>query len=195
MLKKLMFLALSASTLAIVGCATTPHSKQFDFADASVSFNPTGADWKVEDGYKSVRVKKGAKPEQDVFEDVRDFVILHYKATRRDDSDFWKQCANMSIPDSLAGRIDQFRNKARVFADAELFNTVSWVSVMLGQGIVPDEYEPVVDGLDERKVADALEQMRAAIVEIAGRLATHEEFIANCLAQPSAEQRPQEIVF
>ena len=132
---------------------------------------------------------------QGLFEWVRDFIILHYKATSRDDSDFWKQCANMSIPDSLSGRIDQFRNKARVFADAELFNTVSWVSVMLGQGIIPDEYEPVVDGLDERKVADALEHMRSAIIETAGRLPTHEEFLANCLAQPGAEQRPQEIVF
>jgi len=131
---------------------------------------------------------------QSLFEWVRDFIILHYKAMNRDDSDFWKQCANMSIPDSLAGRIDQFRNKARVFADAELFNVTSWVSVMLGQGIVPEEYEPVVDGLDERKVADALEQMRIAMRETAARLPTHEEFIASCLTPPSAPL-PEEIVF
>jgi len=131
---------------------------------------------------------------QSLFEWVRDFIILHYKAMNRDDSDFWKQCANMSIPDSLAGRIDQFRNKARVFADAELFNVTSWVSVMLGQGIVPEEYEPVVDGLDERKVSDALEQMRIAMRETAARLPTHEEFIASCLTPPSAPL-PEEIVF
>jgi tryptophan halogenase len=100
----------------------------------------------------------------------------------------------MDIPDSLATRIDQFRNKGRIFADGELFNTVSWVSVMLGQGIVPEEYAPVVDGLDERKVAGALEQMRSSILETAARLPTHEEFIASCLAPPAASQ-PQEIVF
>jgi tryptophan halogenase len=132
---------------------------------------------------------------QSLFEWVRDFIILHYKAMNRDDSPFWKQCAATDIPDSLAGRIDQFRNKARVFADAELFNVTSWVSVMLGQGIVPEEYEPVVDGLDERKVADALEQMRAAMLETAARLPTHEEFIAGCLAPSAAPQQLQEIVF
>jgi tryptophan halogenase len=129
---------------------------------------------------------------QSLFEWVRDFIILHYKATTRDDSDFWERCAAMDIPDSLAGRIEQFRNKARVFADAELFNTVSWVSVMLGQGIVPDGYDPVVDGLDEHKVAQALEGMRLAMLETAQRLPTHEEFVAQCAAvQPDAAPPPE----
>ena len=131
---------------------------------------------------------------QSLFEWVRDFIILHYKATSRDDSDFWKQCAEMSIPDSLAGRIELFRDKARVFADAELFNTVSWVSVMLGQGIVPDDYEPVVDGLDEDKVAQALEQMRLSMLETAQRLPTHEEFVAQCCAATNGATQPAEII-
>jgi tryptophan halogenase len=100
----------------------------------------------------------------------------------------------MDVPDSLAERIEQFRNKARVFADAELFNIVSWVSVMLGQGIVPDGYEPVVDGLDENKVAQALEQMRLAILETATRLPTHEEFVAQCCSAADAAAAPPEIV-
>jgi len=131
---------------------------------------------------------------QSLFEWVRDFIILHYKATARDDSEFWKRCAAMDIPDSLAERIAQFRNKARVFADAELFNTVSWVSVMLGQGITPDTYEPVVDGLDEGKVAQALEQMRLSIRETAERLPTHEEFVAQCCAATNPATQSAEIV-
>jgi tryptophan halogenase len=131
---------------------------------------------------------------QSLFEWVRDFIILHYKATERDDSEFWKRCAAMDIPDSLAGRVDQFRNKARVFADAELFNTVSWVSVMLGQGIVPDDYEPVVDGLDEDKIAQALEQMRLSMLETAERLPMHEEFVAQCCTATNAAAQPAEIV-
>jgi tryptophan halogenase len=131
---------------------------------------------------------------QSLFEWVRDFIILHYKATSRDDSEFWKRCAAMDVPDSLAEKIEQFRNKARVFADAELFNVVSWVSVMLGQGILPDDYEPVVDGLDENKVAQALEQMRLAMIETAQRLPSHEEFVAQCCAPPNASAQPAEIV-
>jgi tryptophan halogenase len=112
----------------------------------------------------------------------------------RDDSEFWKRCAAMDIPDSLSERIAQFRNKARVFADAELFNTVSWVSVMLGQGILPDGYDPVVDGLDEGKVAQALEQMRLSMLETAQRLPSHEEFVAQCCAASNPAAQSPEIV-
>jgi tryptophan halogenase len=120
---------------------------------------------------------------QSVFEWVRDFVILHYKAMQRDDSDFWKRCAAMDIPDTLAERIEHFRNKGRVSADSvELFTTPSWVSVMLGQGIVPEGYDPPVDGLDEHKVGQALEQIRQAIIEMAERLPSHGEFVDQCLA-------------
>jgi tryptophan halogenase len=120
---------------------------------------------------------------QEIVEDIRDFIILHYKATERDDSEFWKICRDMPIPDKLQEKIDQFRNKGRVFADGlELFNTVSWVSVMLGQHIVPEEYNPIVDGLDEEKVAQALEQLRAGFADIAQRLPSQAEFIASCCA-------------
>lgn len=121
---------------------------------------------------------------QTQFEWVRDFVILHYKAMQRDDSLFWKQCAAMEIPSSLEEKIAQFRNKARVFAEGvELFPRQSWVAVMLGQNIVPDEYEPVVDGLDENKVAQALEHLRRIIQESANRLPLHGDFVQQCCAQ------------
>ena len=117
------------------------------------------------------------------FEWVRDFVILHYKAMQRDDSDFWKQCAAMDIPSSLEGKIEQFRNKGRIFAEGvELFPRQSWVAVMLGQNITPEEYEQVADGLDEDKVAQALEQIRRAIEDTAARMPLHGEFIRQCCA-------------
>jgi len=118
------------------------------------------------------------------FEWVRDFVILHYKAMQRDDSEFWKQCGAMEIPDSLAEKIAQFQNKGRIFfaEGVELFPKQSWIAVMLGQNIAPDDYEPVVDGLDEDKVSHALEQMRKAMLDTANRLPLHGEFIRQCCA-------------
>jgi tryptophan halogenase len=133
---------------------------------------------------------------QAVFEDVRDFIILHYKATKRDDSDFWNYCRTMSVPDSLAYKMDLWRAKGRVFRDElELFATPSWVAVMFGQGVVPDEYEPVADALDEVKVASALEQLRVAILQTAERLPTHAEFLAQILGQRSAAPELPEFVF
>ena len=94
----------------------------------------------------------------------------------------------MSIPDSLAAKIELFRAKARVFREGfDLFATTSWVAVFLGQHIVPEDYEPAADALDEDKVAAALEQMRMAYLETAQSLPTHGEFIAHtCSAQGAA---------
>jgi tryptophan halogenase len=133
---------------------------------------------------------------QGVFEDVRDFIILHYNATKRDDSEFWNYCRTMSVPDSLASKVALWRAKGRVFRDElELFATPSWVAVMLGQGVIPDEYEPVADALDEEKVAAALEQMRLHILQTAERLPSHGEFIAQIIGQRPAEPELPEFVF
>ncbi|PSJ38464.1 tryptophan halogenase family protein [Allosphingosinicella deserti] len=124
---------------------------------------------------------------QEVFEDVRDFIILHYNATRRDDSAFWNRCRTMDIPDSLARKVALWRAKGRLFREGlELFATPSWVAVMLGQGIVPEDYEPAVDALDEDRVATALEEMRLGYLELAQKLPRHEEFIAQACRPPMA---------
>jgi len=132
------------------------------------------------------------KQMQVLFEDVRDFIILHYNATARDDSDFWNRCRTMTIPDSLAAKVALWRAKGRLFREGqELFGTTSWVAVMLGQNIVPEEYEPAADALDPDRVAAALEQMRGAYIETADRLPTHGEFVAHaCAAQNPAAPPP-----
>jgi tryptophan halogenase len=121
------------------------------------------------------------KQMQELFEDVRDFIILHYHATNRDDSELWNRCRTMSIPDSLEKKIELFRAKGRVFREGfELFGTPSWVSVFLGQHIVPEDYEPVVDALDEEKVAAAIEQMRLSYLDAVQSMPSHGEFVAHC---------------
>jgi tryptophan halogenase len=133
---------------------------------------------------------------RDLFEDVRDFIVLHYWANRRADTEFWKRCADMDIPDSLQRRVDLWRSKARVLRDeAELFATPSYVAVMLGQGILPESHEPIADCLDEEKVAAALEQLRMAYLETAQRMPAHGEFLSQILGQRRAEPELPEFVF
>jgi tryptophan halogenase len=133
---------------------------------------------------------------QGLFEDVRDFIVLHYNKTKRDDSEFWNYCRSMNVPDSLTAKEELWRAKGRVFRDElELFPTTSWVAVMFGQGVVPEDYEPIADALDEEKVASAFEQIRLAILQTAERLPTHGEFIAQIVGQRPAEPELPEFVF
>ena len=120
----------------------------------------------------------------DGLESVRDFIILHYKATARDDTPFWDRCRTMGIPDSLADKIELFRAKGRIFRyDDELFGIENWVAVMLGQDITPNGWDPVADALDADKLAVALDRMRAAIGATVAQMPAHAEFIRmNCAA-------------
>ncbi|HET7816466.1 MAG TPA: tryptophan 7-halogenase, partial [Sphingomicrobium sp.] len=117
---------------------------------------------------------------RDVFEDVRDFIILHYKATRRDDSDFWNYCRTMDVPDSLQGKLDLWRAKGRLFREGrELFGTASWVAVLLGQGLVPDGHEPAADALPPEMIAEAIDKMRLSYRAMAEHMPAHGDFIAS----------------
>ena len=117
------------------------------------------------------------------FEQVRDFIILHFCATERDDSPFWKYCREMSIPDSLKYKIELFREAGRIFRyEEELFTRPSWVAVMLGQGVIPKGPDPIVSTLPPGEVSGSIESMRAAMEQAADKAPTHEQFIAHYCA-------------
>lgn len=125
----------------------------------------------------------------EVFEDVRDFVILHYAATRRDDSRFWNYCRTMRLPDSLTNKLELWRSKGRLFREGrELFGTASWVAVLLGQGLVPTTVEPAVSAVDPDFAADALERIRLSYLRMAETMPPHAEFIARACAAASRQQ-------
>ncbi len=112
-------------------------------------------------------------------EQIRDFIILHYKATERDDSEFWKYCREMSIPESLDHRMQVFRECGHtVFDERELFIETNWIAVYLGQGVVPLMTDPRVRCLPTPQVDAQMRQMREVIAKAATSLPTHQSTIA-----------------
>jgi len=112
------------------------------------------------------------------YERVRDFLILHYKVTERSDTPFWDYCRTMDIPDTLREAIDLFRLDGRYFRNGEdFFALPSWVQVMLGQGIVPRSYHPIVDEMPEDKLVEHVEGMRTMLAQAVGTMPTHLEWI------------------
>ncbi|QQQ18813.1 tryptophan 7-halogenase [Brevundimonas vitis] len=120
------------------------------------------------------------------FERVRDFVVLHYHATERDDAPLWRQVAAMDIPDTLQAKMDQFRSRGRVFRfDDELFQEASWVAVLLGQGVRPERPDPITEVVPLEVTRRHLHGLRIAIRQGVERMPTHEDFIAaHCKAPP-----------
>ena len=111
-------------------------------------------------------------------ERIRDFIILHYHVNQRTDSPYWTDCREMEIPDSLAHKIALFQANARVFRDHyELFAEQSWVAVMIGQGIRPAGYHPVVDNLSEQQLVEFLASVRASIGQIVARQPSHQDYL------------------
>jgi tryptophan 7-halogenase len=114
-------------------------------------------------------------------ERIRDFLILHYRATARRDSEFWRYCGHMSIPDPLTDVIHLFRDSGRFYRNAEeMFALTSWVQVMIGQGIVPTGYHPLVDVLPDAELAQFGDSVRNVIATCVAAMPSHEEFIARC---------------
>jgi tryptophan halogenase len=92
-------------------------------------------------GISQAAVDRYNRQADDELEKIRDFIILHYKATERTDSPFWDRVRQMDIPDSLAQRIALFRQSAQVYqAPGELFQVDSWLQVLLGQRVRPEAY-------------------------------------------------------
>ena len=113
------------------------------------------------------------------YESVRDFVILHYKQTQRDDTPFWRYVRDMSIPQTLADRMAIFANMGRLLPDpGDLFKVESWSSVLLGQGLWPKGYDPQADIIPEAEVRKALRTMKDIIQSGVNALPGHDEFLS-----------------
>jgi tryptophan halogenase len=111
-------------------------------------------------------------------ETIRDFIILHYCVTNRQDTPFWRYCRNMELPDTLAHRIKLFRETGRVFRiQNELFAENSWIQVMLGQGIVPEQYHPVVDVMDDEELGRFLNEIKSNVNATVSRLPEHQAYV------------------
>lgn len=111
-------------------------------------------------------------------ENVRDFIVLHYHVTERDDSAFWRQCRGMAVPESLQHRIELFRQSGRVFkVPTELFGENSWIQVMLGQGIMPEQYHPIVNMMTDDELERFLSGIHQSVGRLVDQLPEHQQFI------------------
>lgn len=118
------------------------------------------------------------------FKRIRDFIVLHYKATQRMDSEFWRHCADMPIPDSLANRIELFKTQGRIFRNNdELFTDLGWLQVLVGQGILPQGHSPVADTISDQQCDKFLTDLKQIFANEAAKLSSHQAYINSILSK------------
>ena len=114
------------------------------------------------------------------YDRIRDFLILHYHATQRDDSDFWNHVRTMEVPDSLKEKMELFRVGGRIAKYSEgLFYEPSWLAVYVGQGIIPDGWDARADAPAADALAGAMDRLRGRIAEAVAAMPDQSRFMAD----------------
>jgi tryptophan halogenase len=112
------------------------------------------------------------------FDQVKNFLILHYKTTQRIDTLFWQYCKDMTIPDELAYRINLFLKTGHIAeCDKEIFVNENWLAVLLGQGLIPKNYHPRADCIEQNQLSGILNQMKSIISQSVSIMPSHVETI------------------
>jgi tryptophan halogenase len=119
------------------------------------------------------------------FESIRDFIVLHYKLNKRDDSEFWRYCRAMPIPDTLAHQIELFRASGQVaIYDRDGFAEPSWLSIFFGLGLMPSGHDPFADRIDGAALRQHFERLRQTIAGTVADMPTHADFVARHVQAP-----------
>ncbi|WP_462163780.1 tryptophan halogenase family protein [Pseudoalteromonas xiamenensis] len=129
-------------------------------------------------GISSVQVQKFNEQSRVEFERIRDFIILHYKLNERNDSAFWRHCAQMDVPESLANKLTLFKDTGKLYRDdEELFTEIAWQQVLIGQGFLPNDYHPLGEMLSKAQLQDMLESLNTLVTQTVRNLPSHNEFL------------------
>ncbi|TXC71365.1 tryptophan 7-halogenase [Sphingomonas ginsenosidivorax] len=118
---------------------------------------------------------------------IRDFIILHYKATERDDTAFWRQCRDMAVPDTLAAKIALWQANGHIVREREeLFAEVGWLQVLAGQGLVPRGHHPLADAISPSDLGEFMDMIDKLNAREVAQMPSHAAFVAQHCAAPAA---------
>ncbi len=119
------------------------------------------------------------------YERIRDFIVLHYKATERDDTPYWRDCRDMAVPDTLAHRMEMYRESGLVFPDDEdVFRIDSWLQVMVGQRLEARSYHHMARMLGDERLRTMLATLKSSIGTAVEKMPSHKAFLDQYCATP-----------
>ncbi len=117
------------------------------------------------------------------YEYIRDFIVLHYCATKRVDSPFWRMWQHNEIPASLQKKMALFSCQGHLMDNHyDLFSHESWYAVLEGMGVRPDSFDPLVNGSDQGLISESMDKSAAALIHSVNQCLDHNEYIEKLIA-------------
>lgn len=109
---------------------------------------------------------------------IRDFIIMHYKETQREDSPFWRRCKNMTAPVELEHRQKLFGSTGHV--DREQYGV--YESVCIGQGLIPTNYDFKIARFSSQDIEKYLQKIRTDICAVVSTMPSARQTIDAMIA-------------
>ena len=133
-----------------------------------------------QNGISEAQVNEYNRQSKVEYEQIRDFIILHYHVNQRDDSQLWRDLRAMDVPESLTAKIKLFQETGKIFREQnDLFNEGSWLQVMLGQGIEQEDYHPLANDMSLEQLTLMLKKIKAIKQEPLSKLPSHDDYLIN----------------
>lgn len=130
------------------------------------------------DGIEQSAVDEFNRQMRTELDNIKDFIILHYHLTDRQDTEFWRYCRSMPVPEELVRRMQLFKETAKINKlSEELFGETSWVQVLMGQGLMPQKYHPIVDLMSDDELKNFLDTVKTGVQRKVSKWPDHMEFI------------------
>ena len=110
---------------------------------------------------------------------LRDFQLAHYKLNRRFDEPLWDRSRDVAAPATLQRKLDVFSARGRIpLYDDETFQEHDWESLFIGHELIPESYDPRVDGVPEQELIGQVQRRLHDVLALAEAMPTVEQFMA-----------------
>lgn len=118
-----------------------------------------------------------------VIDGVKEFLVLHYRAARRDDTSYWKEAKVRALPDGLAEKLDlattMLLDESSIPAQYHGFEVYSWVTMLMGLGSGPARPRPALALIDPVRAREEFAAVRRDAERLVAALPSCREYLAS----------------
>jgi flavin-dependent dehydrogenase len=118
-----------------------------------------------------------------VIDGVKEFLVLHYRSARRDDTPYWKEAKVRPIPEALAEKLElamsMLLDESSIPAQYHGFEVYSWNTMLMGLGAEPARPRPALGLIDPARARGEFAAVRRAADRLVAELPSCREYLAS----------------